>query len=151
MSILSKLANLNKATNTTSRQEMTPLQMEQCKEALRRDNRGYNVQPNKFDLAQPYRVAINYENKWHNFGNFTNVNVAAAIGTIVSVAFFGDKAKAGIYDQAIAEVDAEFIAWIADPRNADVIAKANGDSASVHDGGAIASPTTSTEVADNPF
>ena len=151
MSILSKLANLNKATNIPARTEMTPLQMEQCKEALRRDNRGYNVQPNKFDISQPYRVAINYENQWHNFGNFTNVNVAAAIGTIVSAAFFGAKAVAGVFDEAIAEADAEYVAWLADKRNADVIAKATGEQKAVHDGGTIVATPKATVVEDNPF
>lgn len=151
MSLLSKLANLNKADNTTAKREMTPLEMEQCKEALRRDHRGYNVQPNKFDFNQPYRVAINYENKWYNYGNFTNVNVAAAIGTIVSVAFFGEKAKAGEYDPAIAEADEEFIAWMADTRNAEVIAKASGEQKSVHDGGTLTDTTSKADVAENPF
>lgn len=148
MSILSKLANLNKATNTPARTEMTELQMEQCKEALRRDNRGYNVQPNKFDINQPYRVAINYENVWHNFGNFTDVNVAAAIGTIVSAAFFGERAVMGIFDAGIAEANAEYIAWVADKRNADVIAKAGGEQKSVHDGGTIVAPA---KAEPNPF
>lgn len=148
MSILSKLANLNKATNTPARTEMTALQMEQCKEALRRDNRGYNVQPNKFDISQPYRVAINYENVWHNFGNFTDVNVAAAIGTIVSAAFFGERAVMGVFDAEIAEANEEYIAWIADKRNADVIAKASGEQKSVHDGGTIVAPA---KAEPNPF
>ena len=153
MSILSKLANLNKASNTTSRVEMTNEQVEQCKEALRRDNRGYNVQPNRFDLAQPYRVAINYENKWHNFGNFTSADTAAAIGTIVSAAFFGEKAVAGSFDAAIAEADQEFITWMADARNQDVIAKANGDKPSVHGGGTLEETATNTAVttSENPF
>jgi len=151
MSILTKLANLNKATNTPARQEMTDLQVEQCKEALRRDNRGYNVQPNRFDMAQPYRVAINYENEWNNFGNFTSANTAAAIGTIVSAAFFGDKAVAGEFVLEDAEKDEEFIAWMADARNQEVIAKANGDSPSVHDGGALAPNKEAASKEDNPF
>lgn len=149
MSILSKLTNLNKATNTPARVEMTDHQVEQCKEALRRDNRGYNVQPNRFDIAQPYRVAINYENEWNNFGNFTSANTAAAIGTIVSAAFFGDKAVAGNFDLKEAEKDQEFIAWMADARNQEVIAKANGDSPSVHDGGELKS-TTKAPASDEP-
>ena len=150
MSILTKLANLNKATNENARTEMTPTQMEQCKEALRRDNRGYNVQPNKFDINQPYRVAINYENTWHNFGNFTNVNVAAVIGTIVSAAFFGDKAVAGMFDATIAEADQEFIDWMADARNAEVIAKADGKSPCVHAGGSLTESKPASEE-PNPF
>ncbi len=151
MSILSKLANLNKADNSSTRVEMTDLQVEQCKEALRRDNRGYNVQPNRFDMAQPYRVAINYETKWHNFGNFTDANTAAAIGTIISAAFFGEKAVAGNFEAETAEKDQEFIDWMADARNQEVIAKANGDAPSVHDGGALTESTTSKEEEPNPF
>lgn len=151
MSILSKLSGLNKAVNTTSRVEMTDKQVEQCKEALRRDNRGYNVQPNRFDINTPYRVAINYQNAWHNFGNFTDANVAAAIGTIVAVAFFGDKAVSGEYDQEIVEKSAEFTDWLADKRNADVIAKANGDQPSVHDGGTVSTTAKSSDDDVNPF
>ncbi len=153
MSILSKLANINKATpqDASSKREMTAIEMEQCKTALRRDNRGYAVQPNKFDFHHPYRVAINYENKWHNYGNFSNADTAAAIGTIISVAFFGEKAKAGEYDAAIAEADPEFIAWLADSRNADVISKANGDSACVHGGGVLVEPAAGGKEESNPF
>ncbi len=152
MSILKKLSAVNKANNanTPARTEMTPLQMEQCKEALRRDNRGYNVQPNKFDINQPYRVAINYENNWHNYGNFTSADTAAAVGTIISVAFFGEKAKAGEFDLEKAEADPEYVAWMADKRNADVIAKANGDSPSVHDGGSL-NVVAKTSSEPNPF
>jgi sensor c-di-GMP phosphodiesterase-like protein len=152
MSILSKLSALNTAVSTVSRVEMTDNQILQCKEAIKRDNRGYNVQPNRYDLNQPYRVALNYQNKWHNFGNFTSAHVAAAIGTIVSAAFFGAKAFKGEFDEELVVGDAEFKAWLTDARNADVIAKANGDSPAVHDGGEIAHTTTATADTDvNPF
>lgn len=157
MSILAKMKSLSKTVVTDARKEMTALQIEQCKAALRRDNRGYNVQPNRFDLDTPYRVAINYQNEWHNYGNFKSADVAAAIGAIVSVAFFGEKAKAGDYDEKLVEKSAEFKEWIADARNADVIAKANGDSPSVNDGGAIVKPTKEesgdafTSNEPNPF
>ena len=151
-SILAKLAGLNKATASEGRVEMTEKQIAQCKEALRRDNRGYNVQPNRFDLNTPYRVAINFKNEWNNFGNFKSVDVAAAIGTIVSVAFFGDKAVAGMYDEKVVENSAEFHNWLADSRNADVIAMANGDKATVAAGGTLekaASVVDDNE--DSPF
>lgn len=156
MSILKKLSGLTKAVVTESRVEMTDKQVIQCKEALRRDNRGYNVQPNRFDIATPYRVAINYQNEWNNYGNFKSADVAAAVGTIVSVAFFGAKAVAGTYDEAIVENNEEFLAWIADPRNADVIAKANGDTPAVNDGGVIVKPVKADEAnqfddSENPF
>lgn len=152
MSILSKLSKLNKSVVTEARVEMTDVQVEQCKAALRRDNRGFNVQPNRFDIKQPYRVAINYQNKWHNFGNFKSADVAAAIGTIVSVAFFGEKAVAGEYDESLVENNEEFKTWLADKRNAEVIAKANGEVPCVSDGSPLTeAPETSTEEDDNPF
>ena len=57
-----------------------------------------------------------------------------------------------MFDQAIAEADEEFINWVADARNADVIARANGDKSSVHDGGGLLENTkevAGTEM--NPF
>lgn len=155
MSILSKLNNMKKSTVSEGRVEMTDKQIQQCKDALRRDNRGYNVQPNRFDLNTPYRVAINYQNQWHNFGNFKSADVAAAIGSIVSAAFFGDKAVAGEFDPAIVENSDEFHKWLADSRNADVIAKANGDAPAVHDGGKLEETASQAggndEDDDNPF
>lgn len=137
MSLLNSLSNLKKATNENARTEMTEAQFERCKNAIRSKNRGYNVQPNKFDVNTPYRVGINFSgefaglkksnNGWYNFGNFKSVDVAAAVGTIVSAAFFGDKAVAGEFDAEIAENHEEFKAWMADERNAVVIAKASGE------------------------
>lgn len=126
---------MKKSIVTNARVEMSAKQIEQCKAALRRDNRGYNVQPNRFDIANPYRVAINFKNEWSNFGNFKSADVAAAIGSIVSIAYFGDKAVAGEYDEATVEESAEFHTWLADARNADVIAMANGEKPSMMAGG----------------
>lgn len=131
MSILTKMANLKKAVHTAQKTQMTDHQVEQCKEAIRRDNRGYNVQPNRWDIAQPYRVAINYDNKWHNFGNFSSADVAAAVGSIVSAAYFGENAVAGEFDPAVVEDHTEFTEWLADERNQEVIQKANGEQPSV--------------------
>jgi len=150
-SILSKLTGLNKAINTTAKVEMTDHQVLQCKEALKRDNRGPTVNPNRFDYAIPYRVSVNYSNKWYNFGNFASADVAAAVGTIVSVAFFGDKAVAGAYDETLVEGAEEFNDWLADKRNADVIAKANGEQPSVRDGGALEETTNNVDTGKNPF
>ena len=138
MSILTKMANLKKASGTSARVAMTDEQVKLCKEAIRNKNRGYNVQPNRFDISMPYRVAINYDEKWSNFGNFSDADVAAAIGSIVSAAFFGEKAVAGEFDAEVVETHPEFTAWMADARNAEVIAKAESDEA----------PTASE---DNPF
>jgi hypothetical protein len=130
MSILSKLSNLSKAS--TAQTPMSPEQIEACKTAIRNNGYGYNVHPNSFDIASPYRVAINYNDKWANFGNYSSSDVAAAIGTIVSAAYFGDKAKAGQYDAAKAEAHPEFQAFMADSRNATIIAQASGELPQIH-------------------
>ncbi len=148
MSILEKLATLNKADSSNTRQAMTPEEVELCRIALRDKNRGYNVHPNSFDVNVPYRVAINFNNKWYNFGNFKSDDVAAAIGSIVSVAFFGDKAKSGEYDPKVVENHEEFKAWMLDSRNQEVIAKANGESPCVYDGGEL---TQVHKKESNPF
>jgi hypothetical protein len=127
MSILNKLSNLKKATHVSNRTAMTSEQVVACKAAIKRDKRGYNVHPNSFDIATPYRVALNFDDQWHNYGNFVSADVAAAIGTIVSAAFFGEKAQQGNFDQEAVESNPAFIAWLADDRNAEVIAKANGE------------------------
>jgi hypothetical protein len=135
--LLSSLSNLKKASNTNARKEMTEAQYEKCKAAIRAKNRGYNVQPNRYDVKKPYRVAINYsgviegipesKSKWYNFGEFSNVNAAAAVGTIVSSAFFGAAAVMGEFDHEDAEASEEYQNWLLDSRNAVVIAIASGE------------------------
>lgn len=132
MSILNKMSALKKTTATDAKTPMSPQDVLNCKAALKRDNRGYNVHPNSFDIATPYRVAINYDNKWHNFGNFKSADVAAAVGSIVSAGFFGDKAKAGDFNAETVEANSDFQTWMSDERNVDIIARANGDTAPVH-------------------
>lgn len=132
MSILNKLKTLDLAKAEGGRTPMTEEQVKKCKEAIRVKNRGYNVHPNRFDISKPYRVAINYNNSWSNYGDFASADVAAAVGTIVSAAYFGDKAKAGQFDQAKVENDEVFNEWLADDRNQDVIARANGDQPQYH-------------------
>ena len=114
---------------------MTDTQFEQCKEAIMRDNRGYNVQPNRFDIEQPYRVAINFNDEWNNFGNFSSADVAAAVGSIVSSAYFGEKAVTGEYDLKVAENHEEFKAWLEDECNQVVIAQATGNKPCVMESG----------------
>ena len=151
LSKLSGLADLNKAINTTSKVEMTDHQVLQCKEALKRDNRGPNVNPNKFDCAVPYRAAIFYSNKWYNYGNFKSADVATAVGFIVSVAFFGDKAIAGEYNETLVEGAKEFTDWLADKRNVGIIAMANGEQPCVREGGILEETTNSIDTVKNPF
>ena len=127
MSLLEKMQNLKKASSIVARTAMTDEQVAQCKSAIRQQNLGYNVHPNRFDIDAPYRVAVNYDKTWSNYGNFSNKDVAAAIGSIVSSAFFGENAVAGEFDAKVAEGHDEFKAWMADPRNTEVIAKASGE------------------------
>ena len=137
--ILAKMRNMSKANNnqTSTKVEMTDKQVQQCKNAIREKNRGYNVHPNRFDLSEPYRVAINYNNEWNNFGNFKSADVAAAVGSVISVAFFGDKAVAGTYDEANVDGNEEFTTWLADARNTQVIAMYSGDAPTIADGGSL--------------
>ena len=120
MSILSKVSKIQ-LTSGETKVEMTPKQVEQCKLALKRDLRGPAVQPNKFDVAAPYRVTVNFQDKWTNHGTFSSADVAAAVGTLVSASVFGEKARSGQYDEAKVEAHDEFKNWLADPRNIDVI------------------------------
>lgn len=122
MSILKKVSNLTLTTGET-KLEMTAKEVEQCKAALKRDLRGPAVQPNKFDRAAPYRVTVNFQDTWTNHGTFSSVDVAAAVGTLVSASVFGEKARSGNYNEAEVEAHDEFKAWLADPRNVDVIAR----------------------------
>ncbi len=142
--ILSKLNNLQAAVAGEGKTKMTDAQVKSCKAALLRDNRGYNVHPNQWDLDTPYRVAINYNNEWQNFGNFTSADVAAAVGTIVSSAYFGEQARAGSFDQKLVEAHEEFKTWLADERNVTILAQASGDLPQVH--GNVTEPSD-----DSPF
>jgi hypothetical protein len=146
-SILSKLKNLQASTPAAAKTQMTDEQVSACKAALVRDNRGYNVQPNKWDLAMPYRVAINYNNAWANFGNFKSVDVAAAVGAIVSAGYFGENARVGSYDESIVDASEEFKSWMADARNATIIAQATGEQPCVHGNPNAANPADDA----NPF
>lgn len=122
MSLLNKLNNVKKAADTETRIPMTEAQIADMKVRLKAQNR-LNVLPNTFDVKTPFRVALNYKNEWTNHGFFTNVDVATAVGSLVSLAYFGDKAIQGEFNQEIAENHPEFKAWLANPLNADVLKK----------------------------
>jgi hypothetical protein len=143
MSILSKFAALETASNKAGRTPMSAEQVQACRDAIRSKGRGYNVHPNKFDVETPYSVSINYDSKWNNYGSFKSADVAAAVGTIVSVAYFGEKAKRGNYSESVVESSEEFTTWLADERNADIIAKANGDAPQIHQ---VAATTPADEI-----
>jgi hypothetical protein len=142
-SILAKLQNMKKSTGSSSKVEMTPEQVQQCKTALKRDLRGPAVQPNKWDINQPYRVTVNFDEKWSNFGQFKSADVAAAVGSLVSASFFGDKALAGTYDEKIVEASEEFVTWLGDSRNAEVLARVNAGTSLLGDRNQAA-PATAT-------
>ena len=135
MSILANLSKLQTVTTSTDtpkkplqmHKRMTQEEITALKETIRKTDRGYNVYPNPKGFYKKLRVAVNFKNEWHDFGEFKSIDVAAAVGTIVSAAFFGEKAKAGKFDAAIVEASDEFKAWMEDANNAEVIARANGE------------------------
>lgn len=139
-SILKTIKKLETVSDKPAKVAMTEEQIIRCKARVRADKRGYNVTANQYDLAVPFRVSINYSGEWKNFGNFVSVDVAAAVGTIVSLGYFGsEKAKAGLYDAKIVEASDEFTTWMENPLNAEIIARAKGELPTVHDEAAKAS------------
>lgn len=122
------LNTLEKASGSSSSARQVPMTEEQIKklgEGLKAKNR-MNVFANRFDINRPFRVQVRVGSTWHQYGNFTEINAAAMIGTICSKGHFGDKAKAGEFDAEKAQAHPEFIAWMADERNAEIISKAMG-------------------------
>jgi len=121
--------NRASASEHKAKIQMTAKQEEEISTKLKAQNR-MNVYPNRFDIALPFRVTTckgrgaNAEFKQH--GYFTNVDVASAVGTICSKALFGDKALAGEFNPEIVEGHAEFTTWMADARNQEIIALAEG-------------------------
>lgn len=100
---------------------MTEAQEKDLTTRLKADNR-LNVYANKFDVKKPFRVQIRKGKEgYKTYGYFTDVDVAAAVGSIVSAAAFGEKALRGNYDQAKAEAHPEFQAWLVDERNQEVL------------------------------
>ena len=135
--LLKSLSTMKRASSSerTATIEMTPAQVEQISEKLKAQNR-MNVYPNKFNVAKPFRVQTRKGNGqsavWTQHGYFTNVDVASAVGTICSKALFGDKALAGEFNPEVVENHEEFIAWLSDDRNQEIIAKAEGDVTTTH-------------------
>jgi hypothetical protein len=129
MSVLNKLKTLKVATAANRSTPMTEAQALKLTNQLIADNR-MNVYANKFNIKKPYRVqvrkwdSVSRESVYEQHGYFTNIDVAAAVGTIVSAATFGEKGLAGQFDQEKAEVHPEFIAWLADDRNQATLALA---------------------------
>jgi len=131
MTLLTSLSTMKRASANehVAKIEMTPTQIEQMSVKLKAQNR-MNVYPNRFDVAVPFRVQTRKGSGksavFTQRGYFTNVDVASAVGTICSKALYADKALAGEFDPAVVEVHPEFIAWLADDRNQEIIAMAEG-------------------------
>lgn len=129
--LLKSLSTMTRASATdhVAKIEMTPKQIEQMSVKLKSQNR-MNVYPNRFDVAKPFRVQTRKGNGasavFTQHGYFTCVDVASAVGTICSKALYGDKALAGEFNPAIVEAHEEFIAWLGDDRNQEIIALAEG-------------------------
>jgi hypothetical protein len=123
MSIFDKVnaRNLTEAKDLVAKEQMTAEEVQAYKTMLSNQNR-VNVYPNKFDKATPYRVAVRKGSEFKTHGLFTDVDVAAAVGTLCGIATYGDKAVRGNFDQAKAESHAEFQSWLNNPRNAAVLA-----------------------------
>lgn len=107
---------------------MTAAQKVTTKKFIIANQLGLNVQPNEHDIARPYRIALKLDNDtpWANFGQYKSADVAAAISSVVSLAYFGEKAKAGKFDAAKVEASKEYTDFITDVRNEDIIARAEG-------------------------
>jgi len=119
MSLLSKLntSSLIKAEDVIEKEPMTDDYAEKLSEVLRTEGRS-NVWPNKYDMNKPYRVSVQKRGKYQQYGLFTDIEAAAAVGTIAAMAVYGKKAIQGTYDAEAAEKSPEFIAWAADSQNA---------------------------------
>jgi len=124
MSILDSLKGHKKATSIEQKVPMTPEFEAALKTKLMNENR-VNVYPNKYNVKLPYRVVVRQGSTFVPHGNFTDVDVAAAVGSLASLAAFGDKAIVGEFDAEKVETHPEFIAWKADERNASIIALAS--------------------------
>lgn len=118
---------------TDAKVELTAGQILEVKTKIRSEGRGYSLQVNKYDAAKPYRVSINYANAWENFGDYADIDVAAAIGSIVSRGYFGKIAKIGKFDAKIAAASPVYQAFLVDSRNADIISRAKGEILCMHD------------------
>jgi len=124
---------LNKLALVEAKVPMTEAEVTGLKIRLFDDKR-LNVYPNKFDRTVPYSVRVKSTKsaieagakEWTTHGNFTSIDVAAAVGSLVSLSIYGGKAMRGNYDQAKAEAHPEFAAWLGDERNQAVLAAVGG-------------------------
>ena len=108
---------------------MTDAQIQTLRKSLFSEKR-VNVLPNRFNSKIPYQVSTRWtdsstkETTWTNYGRFTDLDAASYIGSIVGIAIYGSKALRGNFNTSKAVASPECIAWLADPRNQEVILKA---------------------------
>lgn len=110
------------AAPPTNTQSLSDAEVEQIRQLLMKGNR-QNVFPNKFDRNKPFRVSLNYDGRWNNYGTFGNIEVATAVAAVVVIAHFGKAATTGVFNAKLAESHPEWIEWYA--RNQDMVAQAS--------------------------
>lgn len=98
------------AAPTTS---LTDDQVEVIRQRLQAGER-HNVFPNKFDSARPFRVSVQFDGRWHNFGTFGNLEVATCVAAVAAVQFYGKQANTGKFDAAAVQNHPEWISWSTD-------------------------------------
>lgn len=117
LSKLNKVVSIADVPAGPAKVEMTALAIRKLKLTLQDENRA-NVYPNRFDVSKQYQVTIKKGKDFINFGEFTDVEVATAIGVIAGLNVYGLKARRGSFDAAIAQVHPEYIEWCDAPENA---------------------------------
>jgi len=118
------------ATQSNTRQPMTPERIAELKTQLRADT-ALNVLPNQYDNRTPYRVATRWVDRttgevtWTNHGNFKDLESAKFIGNIASMSLFGKKALSSpIKDRALTQASPEVVAWLENEKNVGTIEQA---------------------------
>ena len=129
------LSNIEKGSYKSIRTVVRPEKMDDHEKAYLseklQDEGRANVYPNDYDRNRPYAVSMRTKdksqtgrgNRWQTHGVFTDIDVAAAVGTLCAIAYYGPKAILGEYDSEAAETHPEFIEWMADSRNRGIISK----------------------------
>ncbi len=116
LSLLDSVVAIQDVPAGKAKVKMSELQVRKLKLELREGNRA-NVYPNQFDVQVPFHVSIKKGKEFIEFGDFTDVDAATAVGTIAGLTVYGIKARRGSYDKAKAQVHPEYVAWCADPAN----------------------------------
>ena len=102
---------------------LTPEEVEQIRAMLQKNER-HNVFVNKFDRNKPFRVAVMYDGKWNNYGNFHNIEVATCVAAIASTSFFGTSANTGAFNNTVVQSSQEWATWYENNKEVVVAAQA---------------------------